>query len=64
MKKLFALFTPPSAHALAQQQLDNHMRMLLDAEQKQDAARAEVQYHNDCIGRLQRFLHNGGPEVV
>ena len=49
-------FTKPSAHVLAQQSLDEHMRSLLSAQQELDAARNTVQYHRDCISRLQRFL--------
>lgn len=64
MNFLKQLFAKPSAHVLAQQALDDHMRESLAAQQTLDSARADVQYHTDCIARLQRFLASGGPEVV
>lgn len=64
MNFLKRLFAKPSAHVLAQQSLDDHMRSLLDAEQRLDGASADVRYHKDVIARLQRFLASGGPEVA
>lgn len=58
------LFSKPSAHVIAQQSLDEHMRGLLESQARSDSARADVQYHQDVIARLQRFLATGGPEVV
>lgn len=58
------IYAKPSAHVLAQQSLDDQMRAMLEAEQRLDAARADVQYHKDVIARLQRFLASGGPEVA
>lgn len=64
MNFLKRIYEKPSAHVLAQQALDDHMRESLAAQQRLDAARADVQYHADCIARLQRFLASGGPEVL
>ena len=58
------LFEKPSAHVIAQQTLDEHMRQLLVAQQDADLARNTVQYHVDSIARLPRFLTTGVPEVV
>ena len=64
MNFLKQLFAKPSAHVIAQQSLDDHMRGLLDAQQRYDGARADVQYQQDCIARLQRFIANGGATEV
>lgn len=58
------LFAKPSAHVIAQQSLDDHMRALLDAQDAADHARNQVQYHTDAIARLQRFIVGEQPEVV
>lgn len=64
MDFLKKLFEKPSAHVIAQQSLDDHFRSLLEAQQQEDAARNTVQYHKDCIARLQRFVVNDSPEVM
>lgn len=64
MNYIKKLLEKPSAHVIAQQSLDDHMRALLDAQQQEDAARNTVQYHKDCIARLQRFVVGEHPEVA
>ncbi len=64
MDFLKRLFAKPSAHVIAQQDLDEHMRLLLIAQEREDAARNSVQYHKDVIARLQRFVVSDAPEVM
>lgn len=56
IKKLIDPFRTPSAELLAQRELDDAKRQLLQAQAAQEYAAAMVQYHQARISRLNRIL--------
>lgn len=56
MKKLTALLRKPSAAELAQAELDEARRELLEAQTGRDYATAMVDYHSARIARLEGTL--------
>ncbi len=56
MRKLFSIFTKPSARVLAQRELEEAQRQLLQAQSGADYARRIAEYNQDRIRRLQAFL--------
>ena len=56
LRELIELLRKPSAEVLAQRELDEAKRQLLQAQAGMEYASALVQYHQARIGRLERFL--------
>lgn len=57
MKYLKSLFQKPSAAAMAQSELDDARRELLQAQSAKDYATQMVLYHESRIRRLDAFLN-------
>lgn len=55
-KKLFDPFRTPSAELIAQRELEQAKRQLLNAQAGQEYAAAMVQYHQNRIARLNSML--------
>lgn len=53
---LFRLFRKPSAILLAQQELEEAQRSVLEAQTGRDYAQRMVDYHQDRIARLADYL--------
>lgn len=56
IKKLIDTFRKPSAEVMAQRELDEAKRQLLEAQAGQEYAAAMVQFHQNRISRLNRML--------
>lgn len=56
IKKIIDPFRKPSAEVLAQHELEEAKRQLLNAQAGQEYAAAMVQYHLNRIARLNRML--------
>ena len=56
MKSLLSLFRKPSAETLAQIELDEAKRQLLEAQSAAEYRNAMVEYHRRRIARLQTIL--------
>ncbi len=56
MMKMLDPFRTPSAEIIAQRELEQARRELLQAQAGQEYATAMVQYHQARIGRLQSML--------
>ncbi len=63
-RDLIEMIRTPSAEVLAQRELDDARRRLLEAQAGQEYAAAMVQYHKARIARLDHFLRTqkGGQE--
>lgn len=55
MKSIIALFTQPSAAALAKKELDDAQRGLLQAQSTAEYANSMVNYHTARIRRLSKY---------
>jgi len=56
MTKLIQLFKEPKAHAIAQRELEESQRRLLEAQSAEEYARAMKEYHQNRIARLTEYL--------
>lgn len=56
MKSLTNLFRVPSAHTLAQRELEEAQRKLLEARSGVEYAQSMVSYHTARVDRLQRYV--------
>lgn len=57
MKALLHVLKPPSAATLAQQELEEAQRGLLQAQSAAEYARSLATYHEQRIKRLKAYLH-------
>lgn len=60
LKRLLEPLVKPSARELAQRELDDARRSLLEAQAAQEYASAMCQYHRNRIQRLTAFVQEGG----